>query len=113
MKAPARGRQGESRSRGPWEEGYRGGEETKADTGKGEGANGEKGAKATKDEQQGNTAVADLMDLGKIKTKTPNMAKWWFRGVHQIVAWVGSARRGQGTGQARGKGKGKGKGKHR
>ena len=83
--------------------------------GKGEDAHGEKGAKATKDDQQGNTAVVDLMDLGKIKTKTPDMAKWWCRGVHQIVAWVGLARPGKGKAKGKGKGKGKGtgKGKHR
>ena len=48
------------------------------------------------------------MDLGKITAKIPDVAKWWFRGVHQIVAWVGSARPGKGKAKAQGKGKGKG-----
>ena len=57
----------------PWKKATEDGAETNADTGKGSDAQWEKGAKATQPEQQGKTAVADLMDLGVITTKAPEM----------------------------------------
>ncbi len=47
------------------------------------------------------------MNIGKVKQKAADM-RWWIKGVHQIVLWVGTARGGKAS---RGKGKGKGKGK--
>ena len=40
---------------------------------------------------------AALMDFGKLKQKPPDL-NWWVRGVHQIVVWVGTSRKGWGRG---------------
>ena len=45
--------------------------------------------------------------LGKVKQKAVDL-HWWKRGVHQIVVWMGTARRGKGSRKGSGKGKGAG-----
>ena len=45
--------------------------------------------------------------LGKVKQK-PVDFRWWVKGVHQIVLWVGTARQGKGASKGSAKGKGAG-----
>ena len=45
--------------------------------------------------------------LGKVKQK-PVDFRWWKKGVHQIVLWVGTARQGKGASKGSAKGKGAG-----
>ena len=45
--------------------------------------------------------------LGKVKQKPVDL-RWWVKGVHQIVLWVGTARQGKGASKGSGKGKGAG-----
>ena len=45
--------------------------------------------------------------LGKVKQK-PVDPRWWVKGVHQIVLWVGTARQGKGASKGSAKGKGAG-----
>ena len=45
--------------------------------------------------------------LGKVKQKAVDL-RWWKRGVHQIVVWMGTARQGKGSRKGSGKGKGAG-----
>ena len=53
-------------------------------------------AKEEEDPKLEMDAVARLMDLGKIKQKTTD-TRWWIRGVHQVLIWVGTARHGKGA----------------
>ena len=45
--------------------------------------------------------------LGKVKQKAVDL-RWWKRGVHQIVLWMGTARQGKVARKGSGKGKGAG-----
>ena len=45
--------------------------------------------------------------LGKVKQKPVDL-RWWVKGVHQIVLWVGTARQGKGASKGSAKGKGAG-----
>ena len=45
--------------------------------------------------------------LGKVKQKAVDL-RWWVKGVHQIVLWVGTARQGKGASKGSAKGKGAG-----
>ena len=47
------------------------------------------------------------MHLGKVKQKPVDL-RWWVKGVHQIVLWVGTARQGKGASKGSAKGKGAG-----
>ena len=50
----------------------------------------------------------DLADLGRVKQKPADL-RWWVRGVHQVILWVGTARRGKGKGKGKAKAKAKGR----
>ena len=45
--------------------------------------------------------------LGKVKQKAVD-PRWWVKGVHQIVLWMGTARQGKGASKGSAKGKGAG-----
>ena len=63
-------------------------------------------------EDRAQAAVATLKGcrhLGRVKQKAVDLTRW-FKGVHQIVLWVGTSRQGKGARKGSAKGKGKGAG---